>query len=183
MYNDDRGEEMESYSMIVLIFGILSLILLVILYFINRLVQHKNKINKRFLAVKDFLDERVKIVDNMVSFLENNLEHEKSYLKKLGNVKEVILNIKNNKEGIGAIKKTEVDVLSFSKLENTYKNLTKNKEYLKIKEDILANQDKLVYALDSYDKGVINYNNYREKKFIYWLSKLCRIPEYDCYNK
>lgn len=183
VYNDNRGEFMESYSIIVLLFGILSFFLLVMVYFVNRIFQYGYKINNRFLAVKDLLDERVDIIEEMIEFLKNNLEHEKSYQNKLIQMKDIILGVNNNKEGIDNYKKTEKDVLNFVKLEKTYQNLIKNNEYLKIKEEILKNQDRIVYAMDSYDKGVINYNNYKEKKLVYWLSKLCRVPEYGCYNK
>ena len=174
---------MESYSVIVLLFGILVLFLLVLLYFVNQIMQYKTRIDNSFLAVKEGLDERVNIIETMLEFLNNNLDHEKSYQKKLKNTKEVILSIKNNREGINLIKKTEKAVLGFVNLENTYNNLVKNKDYLKIREELLNNKERLIYALDSYDKGVIDYNNYKDIKVVYWLSKLCRMPEYGCYNK
>lgn len=174
---------METYNIIILIFGILLLGILIVLYFINRMLQYKTKIDNSFIAVKDILEDRIKIIDSMLKFIENNLEHEKSYQKRLVESKELILKVKNNKEGIKLIKKTEKHILEFTKLENTYKNLAKNKEYLNVKETIISNKEKLLYAIDSYDKGVINYNNYRGNKLIYILSKICRIPEYDCYNK
>lgn len=174
---------MESYTVIVLLFGIFCLLLLVGLYFVNSILQYKIKIDNSFMVVKEKIEERINIIDDMIRFLENNLEYEKSYQRKLNQAKDLLMKLENNKEGIEVIKKTERDVLSFVKLENTYNNLNKNKDYLKIKEEIINNKERLVYAWDSYDKGVISYNNYREKKYIYWLSRLCMIPEYDCYNK
>jgi len=174
---------MEGYSVIVLIFGILLLFILVVLYFVNRILQYRFKINNSFFAVKEIIDERVHIIDDMLEFLERNLEHEKSYQKKLIQSKDLLLVVDNNQEGIKLIKKTEREILGFVRLEDTYKNLVRNKDYLKIKEVIFKNKERLVYAMDSYDKGVISYNNFRENKFIYLLSKLCGIPEYGCYNK
>lgn len=174
---------MESYTIIVLLFGILILFLLIMTYFINRIVQYQNKINKSFQTVEDHLTERTILLEDMINFLKQNLDHEQSYQKKLKEVKDQIITIKNNKEGINLLKKTEKDFLSFTKLENTYQDLNKNKEYLQIKNNILSNHERLTYAFDSYDKGVINYNNYRENKLISILSKLIKVPEYDCYNK
>lgn len=174
---------MESYNIIILIFGVITLFLLVLVYFINNILQYKIRIDNNFLVVREILESRVDIIDDMISFLKDNLEHEISYQKKLNQIKELILTVKNDKEGIKTIKRIEREILSFCSLENTYKNLGKNKEYLKIKEDILLYRDRLVYAFDSYDKGVISYNNYRENKLIKFLSKLCRIPLYECYNK
>lgn len=178
-----RGDIVEGYTIIVLIFGVICFLMMLMIYFINRLFQYKSRIDNSFIAIKDNLGKRTLIVEDMINFLETNLEHEKSYQKKLMKAKDLISIIKNNEEGIKLIKKTESDILGFVKLENTYKNLTKNKDYLKIKSEILKNNEKLMYAMDSYDKGVISYNNYRSKKLIYTLSKLCKIPEYSCYNK
>lgn len=174
---------MEGYSVIVLVFGVLSLLILGILYFVNWLWKYKTKIDNSFFAVKEVLNDRAELLEEMIEFVEGNLEHEKSYQKKLAQTRDLIVNIRNNKEGIETIKRTKGEVLSFVELENTYKKLGKNKDYLQIKDEILRNEEKLVYAFDSYDKGVIEYSNYRNNKFIYWLSKLCGIPEYGCYNK
>lgn len=174
---------MESYNIIVLIFGLITLFLLVLVYFINNILQYKIKIDNNFLVIRKIIDERIDIIDNMILFLKDNLEHEISYLKKIEQSKTILLNIKNNKEGINSIKEQENLFFNFINLENTYKKITKNENYLSIKENILNNRDKLVYAFDSYDKGVISYNNYKKNKLIMFLSKICKISEFDCYNK
>ena len=174
---------MESYNIIILIFGFITLFLLVLVYFINNILQYKIKIDNNFSVIRKILDERIEITDNMILFLKNNVEHEISYLKKLEKSKTILLNLKNNKEGISNIKEQEKIFFDFIKLENTYKKLTKNEDYLSIKENVLNNKDKLAYAFDSYDKGVISYNNYKKNKLIMFLSKICKISEFDCYNK
>lgn len=173
---------MESYVIIILIFGGLLLLSLVGVYFVNHILQYKVKIDNSFLAVKEIIEQRIDIIDDMINFLNSNLEYEKSYQKRLVKAKELLINVKNNKNGTDNYKQTLESVFSFINLENVYKNLSKDKEYLVIKKAILSNKEKLDYALDVYDKGVIVYNNYRKKKLIYWLSKMCRIPEYGCYN-
>lgn len=174
---------MESYNIIILVFGIITLISLVLLYFINRILQYKIRIDNSFTEVRKLLDEQVNILDKMNDFLKDNLEHEVSLLKKVEKTKEIIPNIKNNSEGIKNIKRVEKGILEFTKLENTYNKLVKNKDYTNIKLSVLNNKDRLIYAFDGYDREVINYNNYRRKKLIKLLSKLCRIPQYDNYNK
>lgn len=173
---------MESYTIIVLIFGLLVFFLLIGLYFVNQLFQYKLKIDNSFLTVKDLLQDKGLLIDEMLEFLSANLEHERNLHKQLVQTKELLLTVKNDSEGIQTIHKLESALESFVGLENTYKKLAKNKDYLKIKAELQKNKAKLIYAMDSYDKGVINYNNYRDNKFIYLLSKLCRIPEYCCYN-
>ena len=78
---------MESYSIIVCVFGIICLLLLGVIYFVNRILQYKIRIDNSFLVVSEIIEDRVSIIDNMILFLEKFLEHEKSYLKKLEQTK------------------------------------------------------------------------------------------------
>ena len=174
---------MESYNIIILIFGLITLFLLVIIYFINRILQYETRIDNSFIEVRKLLDEQVSILDKIIKFISDNLEHEVSLIKKVEITKEITLNIKNDSDGIKDIKRVEKEILEFTKLENTYKKILKNKDYLNIKEDIFNNKDRLIYAFDGYDREVISYNNYKRNKIINFFSKLCRIPQYDCYDK
>ena len=122
---------MESYNIIILIFGILLVIIFIILYFINQIFRHISLLNKYFSTVKELLNERALIVTSMLEFINTNLEHEKSFHKNLTNSLNEMISIKNNKEGISLLKKTEKVIFSFCKLENTYEYLFKNKDYTK----------------------------------------------------
>lgn len=174
---------MESYVIIVLLFGIICMFLLIGVYFVGRIFGYKDMIDNNFIAVSNIISERINIIDDMVKFLESNLEYEKSYKRELIKTKEQLNKISNNKEGIDLIVDTDKMFVSFNKLENTYNKLSKNKEYLMIKTNVSNNMEKLEYSFDVYNKGVNNYNTYREKRFIYLLSKLCGIPEYGYYKK
>lgn len=174
---------MKTYNIIVLIFGLISFILLILLYFVNRILQHKIKINNAFNSVKALLISQSKIIDTMLDFISKNFPEEKSLQKSLSDTKKKIDNISNNKDGIATIKKAEKELLKFNNLENTYKKLAKNKTFITIKNRAQNNRDELVYALDTYDVEVIKYNNYKEHKLIKILSKILFIPEYSCYNK
>ena len=119
----------------------------------------------------------------MKEFIEKNLEHEKSYLSKLQKIEDYLSEFLNEKNSFKNFQKNEKEFLHFTTLDQTYSYLKKNQEYLKLKNEALVNQDNLIYALDSYDKGVTNYNNYKGQKLILLISKIFRFPKYDCYNK
>ena len=174
---------MDSYTVIVVIFGIIILLLLVGVFFINRLSIYNNKVKSSLVTVSGHLEARMELIDQMINFINNNLEHEKSYVTKLKHVDKYIKEFLEENSNFKGFSKNEKEFLNFIRLDENYSFLKKNKEYLKLKEEVLANQERLVYALDSYDKGVVDYNNYRSNKFILFLSKLFGFPEYDCYSK
>lgn len=173
---------MESYTIIVLIFGLIILLLLVVLFFINRLSLYRRRIDNSLITVSDTLDMRIKLIDEMIAFIKKNLEHEKSYVKKLEQIKKYLQAFSKKKPSFDNFNQNENNFLHFTTLEKTYTNLNKNEEYLNLKEKALNNQDKLIYALDEFDKGVAQYNDYRSKKINLLISKLFFFPKYDCYK-
>ena len=174
---------MDSYTIIVFIFGVFTLFLLVILFFINRLLSHKRLITNSLVAVYANIEARIDLIEEMKEFIEKNLEHEKSYLSKLQKIEDYLSEFLKKKPIFKNYDKNEKEFLHFTFLDKTYSKLKNNKEYQKLKNDAITNKDNLIYALDSYDKGVINYNNYKDQKFILIISKIFRFPNYDCYNK
>lgn len=174
---------MDSYTVIVLIFGIIILMLLVILFFINRLISYRRRVENSLVTVSSYLEVRIQLTDQMIEFIEKNLEYEKSYLLKLKDVKKYIQEFLKKNHSFKNFHKNEKEFLHFTTLDKTYSFLKNNQEYEGLKNEALVNQDNLIYALDSYDKGVVDYNNYRSKKMILFISKLFRFSQYDCYNK
>lgn len=175
---------MAAYTIIIIIFGILILLTLIVLFFINRLLSYKNRVEHSFEAVSDSLRERNSLIDETIKFIQNKLEHEEQFIQKLDDIKIIINQYLEgkNKDDFNKFKKQEKIFLEIIKLEEIYDTLKSDKEYQKLKNNILLNQERMLYALDSYDKGVVDYNNYQENKFISILGKVLRFPKYDCYN-
>ena len=63
-----------------------------------------------------------------------------------------------------------------------YPELKKNQEYNRILDDYVVNQDRISYAMDSYNKGVSDYNQLQENKYMNFFVKVFRFPEYKYYN-
>ena len=174
---------MDSYSIIVFIFGILILFLLIVLFFVNRLFSYRNRVKRHFDTVLEYLEVRIVLIDEIITFITEHLEHEEHYVKKLKQVKDEIQKLFQDSSSLKEFKKGEKEFLNFNSLEKVYPSLKNRSDYLDLKDEIKLNQDRVVYAMDSYDKGVMDYNNYREKKFVRLVAKIFRFPNYDYYNK
>ena len=181
--NKERWCIMDSYSIIVLIFGLLIIIALIVVFFLNRLIGYQNKVKDLFATILEYLDARMKLIDEMIKFISSELNYEENFIKKLEQTKVSIQNLFQNSNSLKEFKKYEKEFLSFLTLEKVYPSLKKNKKYLALKQEIELNQERVVYAMDSYDKGVMNYNDYQKKKLIRFLARVFHFPKYDYYNK
>lgn len=174
---------MNNGTVIILIFGIVILLMLTILYFINRLVEYRNRIIKQFSIISDYLKENADIIDKLISYIDNNLEHEELFVKQLMDKKCVFENYTLSENDLKKLKQAEKTLLQFTTLENTYSFLAKKEDYLTLKESIINNIGRITYAFDNYDREVMVYNHYRENKLVDKIAKLFRFSEYDYYNK
>ena len=99
---------MESYTIIILIFGLLITFLLICLYFINQILQYKIKIDNSFIAVEELLVNLDDYLEEILEFLKKNKENERTLFLELSKAKVLIKTVKNNAKGINTIKKIEI---------------------------------------------------------------------------
>ncbi len=174
---------MDTYVVIVIIFGIIALILLCLLFFINRLSILGKMVEDCFLSVESYIEQRAFIFEDMSSFLSKKLTQEQSLSKKIDSVRKSLLDVHGAIEGIDVLKKSDSVFSKFIHLDSLYDDLKNDKDYLKLKNSYQENQDRINYSIDSYDEGVSIYNKYKEKWLISFLSKVLRFPEYSYYKK
>ena len=121
---------MDSYTIIVIIFGIIILSILILLYFYNKIVIQKAKILKKYNNVKGYILEERNATLEMITFIQNNLEHEEDYISTLKKTVEIFDYLKNTDGGLKQLKKAQNTYRDFSKLDKVYSSLKKNKEYI-----------------------------------------------------
>lgn len=173
---------MESYAIIVIIFGILICLLLVVLFFINRLSYYRSRIEKAFLTVHSCLDERVILLRKMSDWLQDEVSNEEVLLKKMEKVMVDLSHVDSCNQGIVMIRESYQLLKELKQLFKVYPYFSKRREYNELINELFANQDRIVYAMDSYDKGVLDYNNYRKNSFINRLNELFHFENYNYYN-
>ena len=173
---------MEAYTIIVLIFGIIIMILLSLLSFVNKVSLYTKLVEKNFEEIKELVEERINILEDIEKWINHNLEHEDVLSKEIKNTKDTLKKIQTSTDNLTILKNNEI-VDKFMKLDEIYPKIKKNEEYIDLKNRYITNQENISYAANAYDEGVKNYNNYKEKKIVSYLNKLLRFPNYTYYNK
>lgn len=175
---------MDKYTILVFIFGILILLALVILFFLNNLLLKKEKVNFSFDSVVKYLKERVILLDNISAFTLDAMENEKKYLANLNKTSIALSKIiKSSEEGLIEIKESSKVLKKFIDLVKIYPKLEKNKTYNNLVQEIKLNEDRIMYAIASYDEEVKIFNEFKKSKINLIISKVFRIKDYGYYNK
>ena len=175
---------MEQYTILIIIFGLIIFLILGLVYLVNSILLKKQKVDFQFASIIKVLNERIIILEELTDFIKKNTENEKKYLKELTETIMDLNRIKNStKENIKLIKQSNKILERFSKLIEIYPQLDKNKIYKNLLENIELNEQRINYAFDLYDKEVTIYNQQKQTKINFIISKLFRIKDYEYYNK
>ena len=175
---------MEIFTVLAFIFGILILISLGILFFVNNLLLKRQKVDFSFDSIIKCLGNRTEILDKMAIFIEKNTTEEAKYINSINKSSINLSKIfKSNKNNIKDIKDSSKLFQKFITLKTIYPKFEKNKIYNDLIEKINLNEDRLIYAIDIYDQEVSKYNQLFNTKFNSFIGKMFKIKEYDYYNK
>lgn len=175
---------MEIFTVLAFIFGILILISLGILFFVNNLLLKRQKVDFSFDSIIKCLGNRTEILDKIAIFIEKNTTEEAKYINSINKSSINLSKIfKSNKNNIKDIKDSSKLLQKFITLKTIYPKFEKNKIYNELIEKINLNEDRLIYAIDIYDQEVSKYNQLFNTKFNSFIGKIFKIKEYDYYNK
>lgn len=167
---------------IIILFGLFIFISLFILSFLTRLTFHKNKVIEKFSSVKDTINKRAEIINDICAYLKANCPHEDNIIRELINITKIFKTNKEINELINTIYKSRTILEKATNLESTYIILQNKKEYLEFKNIIKDNDGKLEFSASVYNEEVQNYQKFKENKYISILSKIFKYPDYDLYK-
>ncbi len=171
---------MNSSFIIILIFGVLTLLLLIILYYINKLIIYKNKVDNAYQAVEDIMEHRMDTMDRFINLIDTELETESSLVNRLEKLQK---EYDVRKKDMKYIKKTNKYLTELKALDKVYPKLKNKDLYKLLSSEMDTNQERIDYAMDTYDKEVAAYNNYISNEYIAKLKELFKFPDYDYYKR
>lgn len=175
---------MEKYTILIILFGIIICLVLVVLYLVNNILLKKQKVDFQFTTIVNTLQERTLLLERIYEFIKNNTENEKKYLKEINESKDELNKIKNStKENIKLIKQSNQVLEKFTKLKEIYKQLSKNKIYTSLVNEIDLNSQRVNYAFETYDKEVTRYNQQKHTKINSIISNIFCLKDYEHYNE
>ena len=117
MYNKYEVNLMDAYVIIVVIFSILTMLLLIGLYFVNRIYVYKSKVDNSYNVINELMDERLDYIARFANFVENELKSESNLVKRL---EKVVDEFNSKEKDIKFVKKTSKYLVELKALDKVY---------------------------------------------------------------
>lgn len=162
--------------MVYVIVGIVcSLIVYVIMCYTN-LVKLHNIAKEQWLQIDVYLKRRANLIPNLVDIVKGYAKNETDIFESTIEVKDKILNAKNEREELEANKDLSIAISKVFSLADGYHELKSNTNFLDLQNNLKEMEDKISYARGFYNDSVFKYKN---KSDIFPTNIISKILEFE----
>lgn len=159
---------------------IVAIIILVVLVFLalyiisvyNRLVELSNRAKNAFSQIDVQLKRRYDLIPNLIEIAKKYMEHEKETLLNVTNARNAAKSALEaatqnvNTNNIAKLNSAETNLLGALKGLNiqmeAYPDLKANENMMQLSQELTSTENKIAFARQSYNDGVMNYNTYKQ---------------------
>ena len=139
---------------------IIAVFLVALIFFIyyNRFVRLSNQIDNSLAQIDVQLKKRADLVPNLLSAVKGYMKHEKSIMSEVTNARKVLLGAKDVVGRVKAGNKLQAALGKIFAIAENYPNLKANENFLQLQQELSAIEDKVAYARQYYNDGIMSYN-------------------------
>lgn len=148
---------MEIWWLIILAIPVL--IVLAIVYYINKIVTLSNRIDNAWSQMDVQLKKRVDLVPNLVETVKGYMKHEKDAIKMVTEARERMMGAGDMKSRLKAEGELAKALKSIFALAENYPNLKANENFKLLQEQLEGVENKIAYSRQFYNDSVLNFNN------------------------
>ncbi|MEM4347389.1 MAG: LemA family protein [Candidatus Altiarchaeota archaeon] len=145
--------------MILWILGFLVLVVLIFVYYYNKIVVLGNRIDNAWAQIDVQLKKRADLVPNLIETVQAYMKHEQKAIKMVTEAREKMLSAKTVEEKAKAGNVLEGALKTVFALAENYPQLRASENFAKLQEELSDIEDKIAYTRQFYNDSVLVYNN------------------------
>jgi len=142
-----------------LLIGLLIGILILFVYYYNRIAVLSNRIDNAWSQIDVQLQKRADLVPNLVKVVEAYMKHEQKVLIKVTEARSALLKASSVEERARAGNMLEDALKSLFAVAENYPDLKASQNFLSLQEELSDIENKIAYTRQFYNDSVLHYNN------------------------
>ncbi len=146
-----------AFGLIISIIAIL--IVIIFIYYFNRLVVLSNRIDNSLSQIDVQLKKRADLVPNLIETVKGYAKHEKKIIEDVTKARAAMLKASNIEGKVKADNQLEKALKSIFAIAENYPNLKANENFLQLQNELSAIEDKVAYSRQFYNDSILSYNN------------------------
>jgi len=152
--------------------AVLVIIIATFLIFYNRFVTLSQQIDNALSQIDVQLRKRSDLVPNLLSAVKGYMKHEKAVIKEVTDARKAMLSAKGMEKKVKAGNQMQEAIKSIFAIAEGYPDLKANTNFLQLQQELSAIEDKVAYARQYYNDGIMSYNVMTKKIPGMWFAKI-----------
>lgn len=141
----------------VLIAVVVALAFIFFMYY-NKFIRLSHQIDNSLAQINVQLKKRSDLVPNLVNMVKGYMKHEKKIISEVTNARKALVSAEGVEKKMKAGNKLQKALKSIFAIAENYPDLKANQNFLQLQQELSAIEDKVAYARQYYNDGIMSYN-------------------------
>jgi len=139
---------------------IAAVVIIVAIFFIyyNRFVRLSAQINNSLAQINVQLKKRSDLIPGLLASVKGYMKHEKKIIKEVTDARKALVGAKGVEKKMKAGNQLQSALKSIFAIAEGYPDLKANTNFLHLQQELSAIEDKVAYARQYYNDGIMSYN-------------------------
>ncbi len=137
----------------------LAVIVIMFIYYYNRLVSLSNQIDNSLSQIDVQLKKRADLVPNLLASVKGYMKHERAAISEVTNARKALVGATTMESKVKAGSQLESALKSIFAIAENYPQLRANENFLQLQQELTSIEEKVAYARQFYNDGILSYNN------------------------
>ncbi|MBP7708409.1 LemA family protein [Candidatus Pacearchaeota archaeon] len=128
----------------------------------NKFVRLTNQIDNSLAQIDVQLKRRSDLIPNLMESVKGYMKHEKSVMTEVTEARKALVGAKDLSKKIKAGDQLQNALGHLFAIAENYPNLKANETFLQLQQELSSTEDKVAYARQYYNDGILSYNTSRQ---------------------
>tara|TARA_Y100000310_G_C20639758_1_gene793238 strand:- start:1164 stop:1715 length:552 start_codon:yes stop_codon:yes gene_type:complete len=141
-----------------IIITIIVLIALTFFIYYNRFVRLSHQVDNSLAQINVQLKKRSDLVPNLLNSVKGYMKHERKIISEVTEARKALVGARNMEKKMKAGNKLQSALKSIFAIAENYPDLKANETFLHLQQELSSIEDKVAYARQYYNDGIMSYN-------------------------
>lgn len=141
-----------------IIIAVIAVIALTFFIYYNRFVRLSHQVDNSLAQINVQLKKRADLVPNLLNSVKGFMKHERKIITEVTNARKALVGARNMEKKMKAGNKLQSALKSIFAIAENYPDLKSNETFLHLQQELSSIEDKVAYARQYYNDGIMSYN-------------------------
>jgi len=152
--------------------ALVAIIAITFFTYYNRFVRLSHQIDNSLAQISVQLRKRSDLIPNLLSAVKGYMKHERAAIKEVTDARKALVSAKGVEKKMKAGNQLQSALKSIFAIAEGYPDLKANTNFLQLQQELSAIEDKVAYARQYYNDGIMSYNVMTSMIPGIWFAKL-----------